>query len=37
MNTRLLGGSRTATYKLLHDLVQRGWLHSLAMGKHRHG
>lgn len=34
---QILGGFRTATYKLLHDLAQRGWLHSLDMGKHRHG
>ncbi len=30
----LLGGSRTATYKLLHDLVQGGWLHALDKGRY---
>ena len=34
---QILGGFRTATHRLLHDLVQRGWLHSLDMGRHRHG
>ena len=28
-----LGGSRASTYKLLHDLVQRGWLQSLDKGQ----
>ncbi|MBN2394547.1 MAG: type IV toxin-antitoxin system AbiEi family antitoxin domain-containing protein [Anaerolineae bacterium] len=30
----LLGGSRSATYKLLHDLVQGGWLHALDKGRY---
>jgi len=29
-----LGGSRAATYKLLHDLVRRGWLQSLDKGQY---
>jgi len=29
-----LGGSRASTYKLLHDLVQRGWLQSLGKGQY---
>ena len=28
----LLGGSQTATYKLLHDLIKGGWLHALDKG-----
>ena len=31
---QILGGSRSATYKLLHDLVQGGWLHSLGKGRY---
>lgn len=30
----LLGGSQAATYKLLHDLVQGGWLHALGKGRY---
>lgn len=30
----LLGGSRAATYKLLHDLVKGGWLHALDKGRY---
>ncbi len=30
----LLGGSQTATYKLLHDLVKGGWLHALDKGRY---
>ena len=29
---QILGGSRSAIYKLLHDLTQGGWLHSLGKG-----
>jgi predicted transcriptional regulator of viral defense system len=31
---RVLQGSRPATYKLLHDLVRGGWLHSLGKGRY---
>jgi len=31
---RILAGSLSATYKLLHDLVRGGWLHSLAKGRY---
>jgi len=31
---QILGGSRSATYKLLHDLVWGGWLHSLGKGRY---
>ncbi|MBN1920059.1 MAG: transcriptional regulator [Anaerolineae bacterium] len=30
----LLGGSQSATYKLLHDLVRGGWLHALDKGRY---
>ena len=30
----ILGGSRSAVYKLIHDLVQRRWLHSLGKGRY---
>lgn len=30
----ILGNSRSATYKLLHDLVQKGWLQSLSKGQY---
>ncbi len=30
----ILGDSRSATHKLLHDLVQKGWLKSLSKGKY---
>jgi len=30
----LLGGSPAATYKLLHDLKQGGWLHALDKGRY---
>lgn len=30
----ILGGSRSATYKLLHDLVKGGWLRSLGKGRY---
>lgn len=30
----LLGGSHAATYKLLHDLIRGGWLHSLDKGRY---
>jgi predicted transcriptional regulator of viral defense system len=30
----ILGGSRPATYKLLHDLVQKGWLQPLSKGQY---
>jgi len=30
----ILGGSRSAAYKLIHDLVQGGWLHSLGKGRY---
>ncbi|MEA3397519.1 MAG: type IV toxin-antitoxin system AbiEi family antitoxin [Chloroflexota bacterium] len=30
----LLGGSQTATYKLLHDLIKGGWLHALDKGRY---
>jgi len=31
---QILGGSLSAAYKLLHDLVQGGWLHSLGKGRY---
>lgn len=31
---QVLGGSRSATYKLLHDLVKGGWLRSLGKGRY---
>lgn len=31
---QILGGSLSATYKLLHDLIQGGWLHSLGKGQY---
>ncbi len=31
---RVLGGSLSATYKMLHDLVRGGWLHSLGKGRY---
>lgn len=31
---QILSGSRPAVYKLMHDLVQGGWLHSLGKGHH---
>ncbi len=30
----ILGNSRSATHKLLHDLVQKGWLKSLSKGQY---
>jgi len=30
----VLGDSRSATYKLLHDLVRKGWLQSLGKGQY---
>jgi predicted transcriptional regulator of viral defense system len=30
----ILGGSRPATYKLLHDLAQKGWLQPLSKGQY---
>lgn len=30
----ILSGSRSATYKLLHDLVQKGWLQPLSKGQY---
>ena len=31
---QILSGSLSATYKLLHDLVRGGWLHSLGKGRY---
>ena len=31
---QILGGSLSATYKMLHDLVHGGWLHSLGKGRY---
>lgn len=31
---QILGGSLSATYKMLHDLVRGGWLHSLGKGRY---
>ena len=31
---QILGGSYSAIYKLLHDLVRGGWLRSLAKGRY---
>ena len=31
---QILGGSRSATYKLLHDSVKGGWLRSLGKGRY---
>jgi predicted transcriptional regulator of viral defense system len=30
----ILGGPASATYKMLHDLVRGGWLHSLGKGRY---
>lgn len=30
----LLGGSQSAAYKLLHDLIKGGWLHALDKGRY---
>lgn len=30
----ILGNSRSATYKMLHDLVQKGWLQSVSKGQY---